>query len=67
MKSFIIDKFSMVSSDFIFKTNARLLEIFMCSTAVGFAGLTVVLVVDVLQLPPVMVSQYMSLLMTVTH
>ena len=57
----------MVSSDFIFKTNARLLEIFMCSTAVRFAGLTVVLVVDVLQLPPVMVSQYMSLLMTVTH
>ena len=44
----------MVSSDFIFKINARLLEIFMCSTAVEFAGPTVVLVADLLQLPPVM-------------
>ena len=67
VRIFIIDEFSMVLSDLFFKTNARLLENFMCSTAVGFAGLTVVIVADLLQLPPVIISQYMSLLMTVTH
>ena len=54
VKMVIIDEFSMVSSDLFFKINTRLLEIFMCSTAVEFAGLTVVLVADLLQLPPVM-------------
>ena len=54
VKMVIIDEFSMVSSDLFFNINARLLEIFMCSTAVEFAGLTVVLVADLLQLPPVM-------------
>ena len=54
IKMVIIDEFSMVSSDLLFKINARLLEIFMCSTATEFAGLTVVLVADLLQLPPVM-------------
>ena len=54
VKMVITDKFSMVSSGFFFKTNARLLEIFMCSTAVDFAGMTFVLVADLLQLPPVM-------------
>ena len=43
----------MVSTDLFFKINARLLKIFMCSTAVEFAGLTVLLVADLLQLPPV--------------
>ena len=44
----------MVSSDFLFKINARLLEIFLCSTATKFAGMTIVLVADLIQLPPVM-------------
>ena len=54
VKMVIADKFSMVSNDLLLKINARLLEIFICSTAVEFAGLTVVLVADLLQLPPVM-------------
>ena len=54
VKMVIIDEFLMVSSDLFFKINARLLEISMCSTAVEFARLTVVLVADLLQLPPVM-------------
>ena len=54
VKMVIIAEFLMVSSDLFFKINARLLEIFMCSTTVEFAGLTVALVADLLQLPPVM-------------
>ena len=56
VKMVIIDEFSMVLSDLFFKISARLLEIFMCSTAVEFAELTVVLVADLLQMPPVMVK-----------
>ena len=44
----------MVSSDLLFKINAELLEIFMCSTETKFAGLTVALMADLLQLLPVM-------------
>ena len=44
----------MVPSDLFFKIKAPLLEIFICSTAVELAGLAVVLVADLLQLPPVM-------------
>ena len=54
VKIVIIDQFPMVSSVFFFKTNARLLQIFMCSTAVEFAGLKFALVADLLQLPAVM-------------
>ena len=54
VKMVITDEFSMVSSDLFFKINARLLEIFMCSTAAEFAGVTVLLVADLLQLSPVM-------------
>ena len=54
VKMVIIDEFSMVASDLFFKINASLLEIFICSIAVEFAGLEVVLVADLLQLPPVM-------------
>ena len=54
VKMVIIDEFSLVSSDLFFKINARLLEFFMCFTAVEFAGLTVSLGTDLLQLPPVM-------------
>ena len=49
----IIDEFAMVSSDFFFKINAWLLEVFIFSAAVEFAGLTIVLVSNLLQLPPV--------------
>ena len=51
-----IDEFPMASNDLFFKMNTRLLEIFMCSTVVEFSGLTVALVTDLLQLPPVMVK-----------
>ena len=54
VKIFIIDEFSMVSSGLFSKINALLLEIFMCSTAVKFTGLTFKLVADLLQLPSVM-------------
>ena len=54
VKMVTIDEFPMISSDLFFKINARLLEIFMCSTAVEFAGVTVLLVADLLQLSPVM-------------
>lgn len=49
-----IDGFLVVSSDLLFKINTWLLEIFMCFTAVELSGLTVLLVVDLLQLPRVM-------------
>ena len=54
VKMVTIDEFPMISSDLFFKINARLLEIFMCSTAAEFAGVTVLLVADLLQLSPVM-------------
>ena len=54
VKMVIIDEFSMVSSDLFLKIDDRLLEIFMFSTSIEFAGLTVALVADLLQLPPVM-------------
>ena len=53
-KLVIIDEFSMASSNLFFKLNPWVLEIFICSTAVEFAGLTVLLVANLLQLPSVM-------------
>ena len=53
VKMVIINEFSMVSSDLFFQINAQLLEIFICSTETEFAGLIVILVDDLLQLPPV--------------
>ena len=53
LKMVIINDISMVSSDLFFKINAELLEIFICSTETEFAGLIVILVDDLLQLPPV--------------
>ena len=53
LKMVIINNISMVSSDLFFKINAELLEIFICSTETEFAGLIVILVDDLLQLPPV--------------
>ena len=54
VKLLLIDEFLMVSSGLFFKIYLWLLNIFVCSTSIEFAGLTVVLVVDILQLPPVM-------------
>ena len=62
VKMALIAELPMVSSDLFFKLNAWLLEIFMCSTAVEFSGLTVVFVADLAQLQ----CFYMSLLMAVT-
>ena len=53
VKMVIINEISMVSSDLFFQINAQLLEIFICSTETEFAGLIVILVDDLLQLPPV--------------
>ena len=47
----IVEEFSMILSDLFFKIYAWLLGIFMYSPAVEFTGLTVVLVVDLLQFP----------------
>ena len=41
VKMVIIDEFLMISSNLLFEINARLLEIFMYSTAFEFAGLAV--------------------------
>ena len=49
----IIDKISMVSRDLFYKTHARILEIFMSPTPTRFAGLSVVVLGDFLQLPSV--------------
>ena len=49
----LIEKFLMISSDLFFKIYTWLLDINMCSTAIEFTVLTVALVFDLLQLPPV--------------
>ena len=62
VKMVMIVDFPMASSDLFFKINAWLLEIFLCYTAVEFAGLTVVLVADL----PQFQFLYTSLLMALT-
>ena len=52
MKSLIIDVLSMVSSDLWIDINSRLGEIFMTIPRKAFAGLSVMAVADLLQLPP---------------
>ena len=52
MKFLIIDELSMVSSDLCTDIDSRLGEIFMIPEK-AFAGLSVVIVADLLQLPPV--------------
>ena len=49
----LIDELSMVSSDLFYQIHARLVEIFLCTVTVAFAGLGVVLLGDFLLLPPV--------------
>ena len=47
----LIDELSMVSSDLFYQIHARLVEIFLCTVTVAFAGLGVVLLGDFLLLP----------------
>lgn len=51
VKFTIIDEWSMVSSDLFLDIHTKLLEIFMCETEKPFAGLSVILLGDFLQLP----------------
>ena len=53
VKMVIIDEISIVSRDLFYKTHARLLEIFMSPTPIPFAGLSIVVLGDFLQLPSV--------------
>ena len=49
----IIDEMSLVSSDMLYKINAKLKEIFHQRKNIPFAGIGMVLVGDLLQIPPV--------------
>ena len=53
VKFLIIDELSMVSSDLWTDTDSRLGEIFMMFPEKAFAGLSLLTVADLLQLPPV--------------
>ena len=46
------DEISMVSSDLLFNFHLRLVEIFRCQGNKSFAGLTVITIGNLLQLPP---------------
>jgi hypothetical protein len=49
----IIDEMSLVSSDMLYKINAKLKEIFHLRKNIPFAGIGMILVGDLLQIPPV--------------
>ena len=49
----IIDEMSLVSSDMLFKLDAKLKEVFHLRKNVPFAGIGITLVGDLLQIPPV--------------
>ena len=49
----IIDEMSLVSSDMLYKIDAKLKEIFHLRKELPFAGIGIVLVGDLLQIPPV--------------
>ena len=53
MKFLIIDELSVVSSNLWTDTDSRLGEIFMMFPEKAFAGLSLLTVADLLQLPPV--------------
>ena len=53
LKVIIIDEISMISIDSLYYVNLRLNEIFGCVTNELFAGITVIVVGNFLQLPPV--------------
>ena len=49
----IIDEMSLVSSDQLYKIDAKMKEIFQLRKDIPFAGIGIVLVGDLLQIPPV--------------
>ena len=53
LKLIIIDEISMVGADMLYKIHMRLTEIFKTPVTVPFGGISIILVGDLLQLPPV--------------
>ena len=53
LKIIIIDEFSMVSADMLLQVHQRMVQIFQTDESELFAGKSVILVGDLLQLPPV--------------
>ena len=53
VKAIIIDEISMVSNDLLFHIHLQLMESFGCPNNTPFAGLSITVVGDSLQLPPV--------------
>ena len=53
LKLLIIDEVSLVSADMLYKLDARLKEIFHLKKNIPFGGVSVMLVGDLLQIPPV--------------
>ena len=49
----IIDEMSLVSSDMLYKIDAKMKEIFHMRKNIPFAGIGIILVGDLLQIPPV--------------
>ena len=62
VKLLIIDEFSMVSSDLWTDIDSRLGEIFLMIPEKAFAGLSVMDVADLLQLPPARGKPYIFLI-----
>ena len=60
LKLIIIDEMSLVSSDMLYKIDAKLKEVFHLKKELPFAGVGIVLVGDLLQIPPVK-AQYIFL------
>ena len=53
LRLIIIDEMSLVSSDMLYKIDAKLKEVFHLRKELPFAGIGIVLVGDLLQIPPV--------------
>ena len=53
LKLIIIDEVSLISSDMLYKLNAKLKEIFYERKKIPFGGIGIILVGDLLQIPPV--------------
>ena len=56
LKLIIIDEMSLVSSDMLYKIDSKLKEIYPLTKELPFAGIGIVLVGDLLQIPPVKAS-----------
>merc|ERR1712130_480299 len=53
LKLLVIDEVSLISSDMMYKLDKRLREIFLERKKIPFGGIGIILVGDLLQLPPV--------------